>query len=435
MKLKKLISSIMAAVMISTSVGIIGVSANVGSNNDSPANTTTISAEVEANGYAYVGELHDVDDIKSAEVSFSAVTEKGNNLAWSVEKNEDVTGDEYNSYFDKNVFLSWSSKRTANTAYTANLPKSTDSNGSAYLYVWSDAACTVTVNVVYKQTEINYISTEAAENKLNYTVSYSMKDECNLFTALYNKAGKLKACKINQPEGSFDVANDGEYQIKAFLWDENLKPMCTAKTKTVEIANGKTENGEVTWRSTTDSDRWVDEGILTTTDWDKDTATMDKNNDKYIIVDQNVRYQTLDERPWGGCFNERGWTAMSKLTDEQKREVIKNLFTKEGLNLSTARAPIAASDYAVEPYSYNETSGDYSMNNFSIAQDEKYLIPYIKLAMEVRGEAFPIWSSPWGPPSWMKSNNSLINGGSLTLPFSYVAESFKPVVSSCSPLV
>ncbi|MDO5397779.1 MAG: RICIN domain-containing protein [bacterium] len=413
MKLKKLISSVMAAVMISTSACAVSVSANGENDTASSAKTATISTEVAANGYAYVGELQNVSDIKSAEILFSATTTNGNNLAWSVEKNEDVTGNEYNSYFENNVFLAWSSKREANTPYAANLPKSTDSNGSAYIYVWSDAACTVTVNVVYKQTEINYISAEAMENKLNYTVSYNVKDECSLYTALYNKAEKLEACKINQPEGSFDVANDGEYEVKAFLWDENLKPMCAAKSKTVEITNGETENGEVIWRSTTNSDRWVDEGILTATAWDKDTAVMDENNDKYIIVDQNTRYQTLDERPWGGCFNERGWTAMSKLTDDRKREVIKNLFTEEGLNLSTARAPIAASDYAVEPYSYNETSGDYDMNNFSIAQDEKYLIPYIKLAMEVRGEAFPIWSSPWGPPSWMKSNNSLINGGSL----------------------
>lgn len=415
MSFKRVISAVTAGVMLFASMGLSAAADGTGTDDTAAGASMTISAEVSENGYAYVGELQNVSEIESATVSFSDVTNSGsvtgNNMAWSTEKNENVTGDDYNGYFESNVFLAWSGSREANTEYAAKLPSSGDSNNSIYLYVWSAAGCTVTVNVTYKKTEINYISAEAIDGKLNYSVGYELIEEGTLYTALY-KDGVLEDIREDQPEGSFE-AEDGVYTIKAFLWGANQRPLCDAAERTVTVENGDTEVGEVLWRSTTDSERWVDEGIVTTQEWDKDTEEMDANNEKYIIVDQNVRYQTLDERPWGGCFNERGWAAMSELTDEQKEEVIRNLFTEDGLNLSIGRTAMAASDYAIEPYSYNENDGDYDMSEFSIEQDYENLIPYIKMAMEVRGEDFPIWASPWSPPSWMKTNGSLINGGSL----------------------
>lgn len=58
MFLKKLISSVMAAIMLVSSAA--GVSANEGNHAD---NLATISAEVSADGYAYVGELKNVSEI------------------------------------------------------------------------------------------------------------------------------------------------------------------------------------------------------------------------------------------------------------------------------------------------------------------------------------------------------------------------------------
>ncbi len=43
------------------------------------------------------------------------------------------------------------------------------------------------------------------------------------------------------------------------------------------------------------------------------------------------------------------------------------------------------------------------MKNFSIANDIKTLIPFIKSAKEVNPN-LKIWASPWCPPSWMKTN-------------------------------
>jgi glucosylceramidase len=108
---------------------------------------------------------------------------------------------------------------------------------------------------------------------------------------------------------------------------------------------------------------------------------------------------------WGGCFNERGMEELSVLPEEKKKEVIAQLFDSvDGCGFNICRMPIGASDYAMDAYSLDDTPGDYRMEHFTIDRDRKYLIPYIKLAMQYN-PSLKIWGSPWSPPAWMKANN------------------------------
>lgn len=63
--------------------------------------------------------------------------------------------------------------------------------------------------------------------------------------------------------------------------------------------------------------------------------------------------------------------------------------------------PIGASDYALEWHSYDETSGDYELKDFTIKRDEKYLLPYLKEALNRKPE-MSLFALPWSPPTWMK---------------------------------
>jgi glucosylceramidase len=106
-----------------------------------------------------------------------------------------------------------------------------------------------------------------------------------------------------------------------------------------------------------------------------------------------------------------GWSALAKATAADRQKVLADLFGDEGCGFNIARVPIGASDFALDGYSLDDTAGDLELKNFSLARDEKSLIPYIKAAMEVR-PSLKVWGSPWSPPVWMKTNNS-IGGGSL----------------------
>lgn len=166
----------------------------------------------------------------------------------------------------------------------------------------------------------------------------------------------------------------------------------------------------VYWRCSTDSERWVDKGVL--------NASPSADTDGLCInVDQTVRYQTLTDRPWGGCFNERGWKAMEKLPGEQKSKIVGSLFGKDGLGLTVGRMPLGNSDFSINrSQSYNElpagTETDYNLEHFSIDSDRQYLLPYIKEAKK-HCPGLVLWGSPWSPPSWMKTNKTIYGGGNI----------------------
>lgn len=146
--------------------------------------------------------------------------------------------------------------------------------------------------------------------------------------------------------------------------------------------------GIIKWFSTTEETPWENISV------------------KYSMPSEDIleltgsKFQTVDG--FGGCFNELGWIALSKLEEKEREKVIYELFnTKTGCKFNFCRLPIGANDYAAEWYSHNENDGDYLMEKFSIERDYQYLIPYIKESLKHRSD-MKLFASPWSPPTWMK---------------------------------
>ncbi|ATU70183.1 glycosyl hydrolase [Levilactobacillus brevis] len=106
-------------------------------------------------------------------------------------------------------------------------------------------------------------------------------------------------------------------------------------------------------------------------------------------------------RGFGGCFNELGYLPLSKLPDDQQQMIYRDLFSPEGLNFTFNRTPIGANDFAETWYSYDESDGDYALDDFSVAHDEQTLVPYIRNAQRYQPN-LELFASPWTPPTWMK---------------------------------
>ena len=158
---------------------------------------------------------------------------------------------------------------------------------------------------------------------------------------------------------------------------------------------GCTTGQKVEWVSTTNTQTWVSKtGTITT----KSNAAA-----QAVIISPDSTKQTIDG--FGGCFNELGWDALQTLTEQNRKDVLKNLFdTLKGCRFTIFRMPIGANDYAVDWYSCNETAEDLEMKNFSLQRDKQRLIPYIKAAQGYIPD-MKVWASPWCPPSWMKTNH------------------------------
>ncbi len=150
------------------------------------------------------------------------------------------------------------------------------------------------------------------------------------------------------------------------------------------------------WVSTTQDAAWKDHpGLLV------GQSETGENMDAEVLVDQPL--QSIDG--FGACFNELGWTSLSLLEEEDRNSIMKELFEPGlGANFTICRMPVGANDFSRNWYSYDETANDFDMKNFSIANDEETLIPFIKSAKKVNAD-LKIWASPWSPPSWMKYNN------------------------------
>ncbi|MGQ4732122.1 RICIN domain-containing protein [Streptomyces sp. Ju416(a)] len=101
---------------------------------------------------------------------------------------------------------------------------------------------------------------------------------------------------------------------------------------------------------------------------------------------------------------------LQELPQAQRTTVLKSLFSTEGdgIGLNYLRQPLGSTDFDedTDPYTYEDTRGA-----FSIDRDRSQIIPVLKQATAVN-PAIRFMGSPWSPPAWMKTNNSL-NGGSL----------------------
>ncbi len=172
-----------------------------------------------------------------------------------------------------------------------------------------------------------------------------------------------------------------------------LLQTAAASATTLALAAGPSKAAtSARWIATTENKPWQD--LSAQMAW-SETATPD------LSVVPETQYQTMTG--FGGCFNEAGAKALSALKPADRGAVMDALFSRDGANLSVCRLPIGANDYALDWYSYDETDGDFAMARFSVARDEKWLIPYIRDA-QTRRPDLKLWASPWSPPTWMKTN-------------------------------
>ncbi|MBF4486746.1 RICIN domain-containing protein [Flavobacterium sp. CSZ] len=140
-------------------------------------------------------------------------------------------------------------------------------------------------------------------------------------------------------------------------------------------------------------------------------GTNSGTNPSTITINVATTYQTMDG--FGYTLTEGSAEVISAMAATQQNQLLNDLYNPvTGLNASVVRISIAASDLSSSSYSYNETSGDVNMNNFSInGPDLTYLIPIIK-KIQLINPNIKILATPWSAPRWMKTNNSWI-GGSL----------------------
>ena len=138
----------------------------------------------------------------------------------------------------------------------------------------------------------------------------------------------------------------------------------------------------------------------------------------HIQLDRELKYQEI--LGFGGAFTEAAAHSLSLISPEKRKEIIHRYFDpSEGLGYRFGRTHINSCDFSLGNYTYVE-DGDTSLESFSIDREKKLVIPLIQEAKEVAGGELSIVASPWSPPSWMKTNGEMNNGGKLLPEFQSV---------------
>jgi len=133
--------------------------------------------------------------------------------------------------------------------------------------------------------------------------------------------------------------------------------------------------------------------------------------DVCIFVDPANKFQTMIGI--GGALTDASAETFAKLPLDKQKEFLTAYYDPgKGIGYTLARTSIHSSDFSSSSFTYT-SDGDSALRTFSIGHDQKYRIPFIKQVIETAGGNLKLFVSPWSPPAWMKSNNTMLHGGKL----------------------
>jgi glucosylceramidase len=151
-----------------------------------------------------------------------------------------------------------------------------------------------------------------------------------------------------------------------------------------------------------------------------------------IHVDDSVQYQQIDG--FGASLTDSSaWLLSHKLTDAQRKDALELLFSQtKGIGLNILRQPMGASDFALDDYTYDDMPAgqtDPDLKHFSIDHDRTYILPILREILAINSN-LKVIASPWSPPGWMKTSDSMIQGALLPAAYAPLAKYFVSYVKA-----
>jgi len=140
--------------------------------------------------------------------------------------------------------------------------------------------------------------------------------------------------------------------------------------------------------------------------------TENTGNYPLITIDTAVRYQTIEG--YGAALTgSSAYLLNRKMSEGARTSLLKNLFDPaQGIGISYLRLTMGASDFSLSDFSYNDLPAgqtDFDLSEFSLSQDTLDVIPMAKAILAISPD-ITILGSPWSPPAWMKTTNSMVGG-------------------------
>ena len=132
-----------------------------------------------------------------------------------------------------------------------------------------------------------------------------------------------------------------------------------------------------------------------------------------ITVDPSRKYQTMDG--FGASITDSSAAVFYRLSAADREKTLRSLFDpKQGIGVSFLRQPVGSSDFtaAATHYTYDDMPAgqtDFALKNFTVAHDQTQVLPLLRRAKQLN-PALKVMATPWSPPAWMKTGDSLVGG-------------------------
>lgn len=132
-----------------------------------------------------------------------------------------------------------------------------------------------------------------------------------------------------------------------------------------------------------------------------------------IEVDPDRTYQVMDG--FGASITDSSAALLAAMPPDQRRAAMRALFDpQDGIGVSFLRQPLGSSDFtaASEHWTYDDVPAgqtDLALSRFSIAHDERQVLPLLREAKRLNPR-LTVLATPWSPPAWMKTGDSLVGG-------------------------
>ena len=126
-----------------------------------------------------------------------------------------------------------------------------------------------------------------------------------------------------------------------------------------------------------------------------------------VQIDPTQRFQPI--LGFGSAYTDASCFLLNSMAPDGRQKFLADTFSPNAMNLNVGRTTIGASDYSRDLYSYDDTPDDLTMQHFSIAHDEAYILPMLREMRRLNPDLF-LLSTPWSPPGWMKTYGSMLGG-------------------------
>jgi glucosylceramidase len=131
-----------------------------------------------------------------------------------------------------------------------------------------------------------------------------------------------------------------------------------------------------------------------------------------ITVDPSRSYQRMVG--FGASITDSSAQVLYRLDPATRAATMRDLFSPSGGDgLAVLRQPMGSSDFVEgDHYTYDDLPAgqtDYALEHFSVGHDRAQILPLLRAARALNPR-LKIIATPWSPPAWLKTGQSLIGG-------------------------